>query len=63
MLQNNTKTGEKSGKSRSVSFQNVPKLKSGLNKGSKGHGRKEIDRLFNEINGEKLTLGKKCVIM
>lgn len=63
MLQNNTKTGEKAGKSRSVSFQNVPKLKSGLNKGSEGHGRKEIDRLFNKKNGEKLTLGKKCVIM
>ena len=48
MLKNNTKTGEKAGKSRSVFFQNVPKLKSGLNKGSGGHERKEIDRLFNE---------------
>ena len=63
MLQNNTKTGKKAGESRSVSFQNVPKLKSDLNKGSKGHGRKEIDRLFNEKNGGKLTLGKKCVII
>lgn len=40
MLENNTKTGEKAAKSRSVSFQNVPKLKSGLNKGSKGYERK-----------------------
>ena len=63
MAENVAKTVLKTSKSRSVSFQNVPNSKNGLNKDPMAYGRKEIDRIFDENIGEKLTLREWYVII